>query len=503
MPADMSVVIAAAASGAVFLAIFFWLKSRAFPAVRHPVVLPEQDVAIRQAGEALARLCDLSVQDAKVFAAVWMDEEIADRLHQMRQLAPLEPVLSDWGLRGSWRIRFCFPWGTALIGLAPSGDVIALELTGDVPDTGGVVPPPRSNVDWIARLRGTAPGTLWARLALVGTGNLSGLRGEAEQSLHLRAEPAAGLRFTASVTATDRRLRRVHIQPEITATSHARGELLESLASVGSMVGALLAFVTATAVLALTDGVGETGFALALALTLLASVLVTIPDDLRYTTVNAFDGQMSWEAFRTINVATLTIQGTVMAGVVAVAAIAGGYVAQRAGLTLFVDPLWQIGWGVWAGGAWLALSVIAYAVLRARGWLDISPNPSTQALQLSGHGWLQALSISLQSSIGEEAVFRLLAIPALLWFSGSPWFAVPVAALLWALLHAGSAYRPRWYRVVELTVCGVGLGAVMLHVGFIAALVAHATYNALMLAAPLLAPPSPRARAATAAETAS
>lgn len=98
----------------------------------------------------------------------------------------------------------------------------------------------------------------------------------------------------------------------------------------------------------------------------------------------------------------------------------------------------------------------------------------------------QVVSLTLQSAIAEETVYRLLGLGLVMWSVDAPWLAVIVTAVVWALVHADSGLWPRWPRWVELAIAGVALGVVVLEVGFLAALVAHAAFNATLLSMPLL-----------------
>jgi membrane protease YdiL (CAAX protease family) len=161
--------------------------------------------------------------------------------------------------------------------------------------------------------------------------------------------------------------------------------------------------------------------------------------------------------------------------------------AREEGIGLWTEPLTQVAWGLALAGMWAGLRTLGQAEGRRRGWLRVAPELEDEALRAGGHGLRQGVSLTLQSAIAEETLFRLLALSLLSWVTGVPWLAVAVTAALWSLVHADSGLWPRWPRKVELGVAGLALGAVVLEVGFLAALVAHAVFNATLLSTPLLA----------------
>ena len=95
--------------------------------------------------------------------------------------------------------------------------------------------------------------------------------------------------------------------------------------------------------------------------------------------------------------------------------------------------------------------------------------------------WIYPLAISLFAATSEEFLFRLFAIPLLLWLTKSKWLAVIVPALVWGFLHSAYPQQPGWVRGVEVGIIGVVAGWVMLRWGILATLVWHYTVDALLI----------------------
>lgn len=51
--------------------------------------------------------------------------------------------------------------------------------------------------------------------------------------------------------------------------------------------------------------------------------------------------------------------------------------------------------------------------------------------------------MSLQSSIGEEVIYRLLMVSLIFWLSGSMILSILILSLLWRIMHKVTRYDPR------------------------------------------------------------
>ncbi|OGZ97161.1 MAG: hypothetical protein A3B34_02710 [Candidatus Sungbacteria bacterium RIFCSPLOWO2_01_FULL_54_21] len=96
------------------------------------------------------------------------------------------------------------------------------------------------------------------------------------------------------------------------------------------------------------------------------------------------------------------------------------------------------------------------------------------------------LAVGMTAAISEEFTFRLFAIPLLKRYVRFTWLAVVIPAVVWAFLHSTYPVYPLYARGIELTIVGIALGYVFLKEGLLTALVAHFSFNAILLSLPLL-----------------
>ncbi|MEU8389264.1 CPBP family glutamic-type intramembrane protease [Micromonospora sp. NPDC048842] len=497
--------------GLLFGALFIVLRTRAYPTEPMPPVM-DAAAATDQAAATVRRLCGLDVTGWRSFAVLHFDG-IVDRLHHLGLVARQREFLNGWGLQGSWRVRFIGADGSVLVGLSPRGDVVLFELAGDlrgrvldrvVParpgdgtDRGGdgrVAP--GTGDDKGLRQRLGVPDGVWAGAEPVGAGYWTREDESTERTRRFRAT-SPDVRIEFEVESLGATVLRVDSLVELTneqIPALERAEQREVLAGAGALLGSVLALVGGVALLAFAGGTAQASLAAVLAVPVLLAVLFGEGGRFRYTAVHGYEGTQSWASFRAINALTSAVTAVTMSAVVVVAALAGSLVAQRVGMPTTSDLGRQVIWGACLAAIWLGLAAAGYALLRRTGLARVSPNPDRRSLRTVGMDLPHVLSLTAQSSIGEEAVFRLLAVPVVLWLTGQPLLAALVAAVLWAGTHSGSMVRPRWIRFAELTLIGVTLGLVAIEIGIVAALVAHALYNLVVLSAPLLGVDSGRRR---------
>lgn len=479
-------------SAPLLLWLFLRYRRTAYPAVA-PRGLPGRQDALRQARNAVRRLCGVDVEGWRAFATLWFDGETVDKLHQAGAVDRQQDFLQDWGLRGSWRIRFLSndtgTPGSILVGLSADGAVLLFDVDGPVRqhiidhagDSTLSAPELRTRLDG-------ADGALWRTTRSSGRGEFERADGDIE-SLHRFRAASADVRIDLSAETVGGAILRVDSVIEVVeqdVREVERAEQREALASVGGLLGAVLALVTGVAILAFAGGRADPYLVLALAGPVLLAVLANERAALENSAVNAYDGRLSWSAFRTVNVLMSAVTGIVSTAVVVIAALAGLVVADRIGLPLLDQPLRQLLWGSWIGLIWLGLGAMGYALLRNAGIARISAAPDQGSLRHAGVGVGGVLGVTVQSAISEEVVFRLLGVAVLVWLTGSPLVAAVVTAVLWATMHSGSAFTPRWIRMGELVLVGTVLGVVVVELGLLAALAAHAVFNAVSLVTPLL-----------------
>jgi hypothetical protein len=477
-------------SGIVFIIMYLVFNKHAYPVETGSFRSMNKEEAEKRASKLLTELTGLDTTSATVLSTFWFDEGFTESAYQLGTLEKFKADMETWGLRGSWKVRFLFQEGTALLGMAPGGEVINLELTGHLLDTVGEHGD--SQFDFqniIYRLNGNSNTGIWCNLKSVGEGHLLDEQGAQELTKHYVQEVNSGLRMYLSVSVKNSSITHVDLDPTLEDNAEEevkRSEIVEALSGMGGMMGALLALIVGVAILALTDGVVDVSNAIILSVVILIAIISTLPSELKYICVNAFDGELPWSTFKYISLITSIVRSLIVAGVVAIATVTGSFVAIQIPLSVFDAGIYQAVWGVWLGLGWLGIAAFVYSVLRRYHKLDILPRASDSSLHIAGHTWSHGISVTIQSSVGEETVFRLLGIPVLLWASGSIWLAVSVTAVLWALMHTGSAMRPRWFRLIELSVGGCILGIAFINVGFICVLTAHFLYNFVTMCAPLL-----------------
>ncbi|MFE0527020.1 type II CAAX prenyl endopeptidase Rce1 family protein [Micromonospora parva] len=502
--------------GLLFGALFIVLRTRAYPTEPMPAVM-DAAAATDQAAATVGRLCGLDVTGWRSFAVLHFDG-IVDRLHHLGLVARQREFLNGWGLQGSWRVRFIGADGSVLVGLSPRGEVVLFELAGDLRDrvVDGVVPArerdgatddgadrggdvgeaPDTGDDKGLRQRLGVPDGVWAGAEPVGAGYWTREDESTERTRRFRAT-SPDVRIEFEVESLGATVLRVDSLVELTneqVPALERAEQREVLAGAGALLGSVLALVGGVALLAFAGGTAQASLAAVLAVPVLLAVLFGEGGRFRYTAVHGYEGTQSWAAFRAINALTSAVTAVTLSSVVVVAVLAGSLVAQRVGIPTTSDLGRQLIWGACLAAIWLGLAAAGYALLRRAGLARVSPNPDRRSLRKVGMDLPHVLSLTAQSSIGEEAVFRLLAVPVVLWLTGQPLLAVLVAAVLWAGTHSGSMVRPRWIRFAELTLIGVTLGLVAIEIGIVAAVVAHALYNLVVLSAPLLGVDSDRRR---------
>jgi GNAT superfamily N-acetyltransferase len=118
------------------------------------------------------------------------------------------------------------------------------------------------------------------------------------------------------------------------------------------------------------------------------------------------------------------------------------------------------------------------------GWSPMSVSYSnTYATPLP---FLYPLRSGLLAGLDEELIFRLIGIAFLLWLTRRKWLAVLLPGALWALAHLTYIRDPFYMRGVELLAVGLFYGFIFLKYDLVTTIMAHAVYNALLGALPML-----------------
>ncbi len=182
---------------------------------------------------------------------------------------------------------------------------------------------------------------------------------------------------------------------------------------------------------------------------------------------------------------TMAAAGVNGAFVTAGLAVGDGLLAA-AGAPASPSVVVQLAVGTVVACAWLGLTSTAFSILAARGRLTATAELAPAALRRLGYSWREVIGASLQSSIGEEVLYRLVVV-SLAWHTlGQPWPGVVAAAALWSATHDVGDVRPRRVRSFELFVLGCVPGLVLVFAGLVAAVTAHLAFNVVLLGWPLL-----------------
>lgn len=460
-----------------------------FRPLSYPSILLPREEAIQLARTHIHSLCGIDVSDWHPYAMYWNDRETVNRLHHLNMLNRLRPVMYNWGLIESWRIRFVGDTRSLAIGINASGEVTFLHLdSGALKASTFSGTDKRRNAAEIRQLLTSSPGgEIWKHAKITG----EGIREEDFSNLvtHWFTVESSEIRMKLSVQIQDNCFVRIISEPEIlTPSIHhvVRKEFRDSALNLSSFVGSFLSVIAGVLLLIYTDGLHETTLSLVIAVIMLIAVLLTARDDISMSIVNSFDSRLTVRSVYLIGIVSSGVAAVAYGCIAFITSLAGLSIAQTQNLHLFEQPVLQSIVGLMFGIFTLGLFACLFRFLENINFVHISPELSDRSIFLSGFKLKQCLSISIQSSFLEELIFRLLGVPTLLWLTDSNFTAILVTSILWAFLHQGSGFNPGWVRWVQLTIFGLILGGLYLRFGFLTVVVAHFTHNFVLLFLPLL-----------------
>lgn len=264
-----------------------------------------------------------------------------------------------------------------------------------------------------------------------------------------------------------------------------RDEQVESTFGVSGMLGSALAMILAILILVFMDVQTSIIFSLVLGLLIIICQSLTLKEDIQLTIVNAYDARMSVKTVSLLGILSTLLTGLLTGFVVFICSLAGNALAGDFGWKTFEQPIVQIFYGIGAGLISLGVTSLLFNLLEKKQYLRISPELSNRTVFLSGFTFRQGLNMSIQSSIGEEVIYRLLMIPVIWWMSGNILISIIVSSFLWAVMHQVTGYDPRWIRWLHLFIFGCFLGVLFIKFGFICVLVAHFIHNLVLVCMPL------------------
>ena len=101
--------------------------------------------------------------------------------------------------------------------------------------------------------------------------------------------------------------------------------------------------------------------------------------------------------------------------------------------------------------------------------------------------FLLAFDMGLNAALTEELLFRLIGISFFLWiFPRQRWLAVLIPGVLWAFAHTSYVSYPIYARGIELTIHAIIMGVIFLKFDLFTTIMAHFTYNMILVSVPLL-----------------
>ncbi|MFC4183484.1 CPBP family intramembrane glutamic endopeptidase [Saccharococcus thermophilus] len=280
----------------------------------------------------------------------------------------------------------------------------------------------------------------------------------------------------------------VHMEPEIfapTLSQVVQREFLDKVLNLSGVLGSFIAAVIGLLIITIEGGKLNWNFGGVLAAIILFAVVLVTNDGFEFSMINSYDVRVNQRAIRMLTLVMSLFQAIATMCVVLISTSVGLFLTEQIGISAFEHPVNQIIVGVTAGIACLGGMTWLNAMLQSTGKVRIAPELSDYTMFVSGYNWKGALSMSLQSSIGEEAIYRLMGIPVIVWLTHQPWLAVLVTSLLWAIIHTGTGTHPRIIRWSEIVALGFVMGELYLQYGFIAALVAHFIHNFILMFAPI------------------
>jgi len=464
------------------LILFIKNRPRAYPSIMLP-----KERAVAVAANYLKILCGLDVTGWRNYGMYWNDRETVNRLHHLNMLNRLRNILYSWGLVESWRIRFVSSGKSAVVGINAKGEITFLHVDAGALKRSTITDSiERKSAEEIKKMLDLEYGGLWSTAKITGEGKRE--EDFSDIITYWYTVESDEIRMKLSVQTQDNRVVRILSESEIltsTMSQVIQQEFRDSALNLSGFVGSFLSTIAGVLLLIYVEGQHDTMLSLFIALVIVVAVLLTAVDDISMSIVNAFDSRLSVKSVYLIGIVSSIMASIAYGSMAFITSLAGMKLALKQSLVLFSNSFSQISVGISLAMATLGLFAIIFKVLESRDIVRISPELSDRSIFLSGFRLKQCLSISLQSSIIEETIFRLLGISTLLWFFNNELIAVVITSILWAFLHQGSGYNPAWIRWFQLVVFGLILGYAFLLFGFLAVVIAHFVHNFILLYMPI------------------
>ena len=483
----------------VGLALFARLRSRFRPRLAVDAVSHDRAGAVQAAASHVRTLTGIDVSRWQSFAVPCSDQALLQQAHQLGLTDEVAPHLLRWGLLYGWRVRFCGPKDTLVVGLGGNGRVNFLNMAGrrlsTVTSVGHPTPPadlpPAVLPDLLPYM---AVGARRAPLRRADPGPENDGSSEGVSTFVAEDGP---VRVSVRVESWTDRVVDVATRAELTVEGVGalrRADRRWRSVQRAGMTGMVLSLVAGGLALAVARQAPPLLWPAVLGMIAFASVMAGEPQMFPRTVVEEFDGRVPLVECRRRHRRHTMVAGAVNGAFVASGTAVGQGLLIAAGAPGSLPIPTQLAVGAVVGCAWLGLTTSAFSVLAARGRLAATAELAPEDLGRLGYSWREVISASLQSSVGEEVLYRLLIVSLAWHLSDQPLIGVVVASMLWSATHDAGEIRPRVARSLELLVVGCALGVLFVRAGLAAAVVAHLTFNLLLLGWPLLAAAGRRVR---------
>ncbi|WP_144494964.1 CPBP family intramembrane glutamic endopeptidase [Bacillus pumilus] len=426
----------------------------------------------------------VDVEEWDVYSVYWYDHETVNKLHHLGLLNKNRRILHEMGLVESWRVRFVHQNQSFVIGVNAKREVTFFYA--DVRQTSLPNKGAQISLEGLKEQLTYSSKGLWAKTKPTGSGSKEEDFCEIKTYWYLAEKEEIRLKVTVEMQSgvityigTDTEILTDQMNKVI------RDEQVESTFGISGMLGSAAAMIMAILVLVLMNVQVQITLSIILGLIIVFVQSLTIKEDIQLTIVNAYDARMSVHTVQLLGILSTLFAGLLTGFVVFICSLAGGALVNELGLKFLDQSIVQIYIGLSAGIISLGITSLVFYLLERMNRLRISPELSNRSMFLSGFTLRQGLNMSLQSSIGEEVIYRLLMISLIFWLSGSMILSILISSLLWAIMHQVTGYDPRWIRWAHLFVFGCFLGFLFVNYGFICVLVAHFIHNLVLVCMPL------------------
>ncbi|MFB5932303.1 CPBP family intramembrane glutamic endopeptidase [Peribacillus frigoritolerans] len=449
-------------------------------------ILIDKEEAINISTRHIKKLTNIDVSDWQPYCMYWYDRETVNRLHNLNMLNRLRTTLYKWGIIESWRIRFVSQNKSISIGINADKEIVFMHVDVRSQEMGTNEINIQSPLDVIKALTVNNSG-IWSKVKSTGEGERKEDFSNIRTYWYILEEEE--LRMKISIQVQENVIIGILSDTEILTSNMGeivKKEFGESALNLSGFIGSFIATIIGILLLIFTDNEVYLKTPIIITLFTIVGVLLTCKEDISMGIINSFDSRLSVKSVYLIGIIS-AIMGSIAYGCVTfITSLTGINLATVLELPLFENVGMQVLTGVLISFISLGLFSSIFHYMDKNNLIRISPELSDRSSYLSGFKLKQSLSISLQSSVTEEVIFRLLGISTLLWLFNNNLLAVTITSVLWSLLHQGSGYNPRFIRWIQLVLFGFILGFTYLYYGFLAALITHFVHNFIVLSIPLI-----------------